>query len=90
MAVEAAGGDVDEVDATRDELAVRGSCESSTSQPPTPSIAGDADEQRLLLRPRGADGFGHLEGEAHAVFAAAAIAVGALCWRPSERNWLIR
>ena len=45
-----------------------------------PVVGRDADRDRLLLRPGGADGAEDLERVAHAVLEAAAVFVGALCW----------
>ena len=43
-----------------------------------PIGGGDADEERQVLRPRGADGIDDLERKAGAIFEAAAVGVGAL------------
>ncbi len=77
-AVEAAGRDVDHIDSTRLEFARQR--HRIVDRPAIRAAVRrrDADEERLVRRPYRAHGVGDFEREAHAVFAAAAVAVGAL------------
>ena len=76
----AAGGDIDQIDALLlHELGEGyglGEVPACAEGFRGPVSGGDADEERQVLRPRGANGADDFEGEADAVFEAAAVGVG--------------